>query len=545
VTATTSDVITQEDGDDLPLVADVEQREAGWSWDVRANRIAWALVAAGVVLRLIRYFANRSLWLDEAYLSESILTYDFGRFLTNPLMHWQAAPVGFLLLEKLGVLALGTSEFGLRLVPLLSGLASVFLFARVVKRCLPPAGGLGALAMFVTLEPLVYYSAEVKQYEMDVAVALAVLLSAMLYSERSGSIGRVITLGLVGAAGLFCSHPAVFVIAGCGLVLLIEFLRRRETGAALLVAVVSAVWAILFGLNYVLFLRPLVHHEGLAAYWQSGFMPLDRTAVLWLGRSLHGIYADYSTMWMPLPDVAVVAAALGLAWMSQRDRRTLGFVVMPAVLALAAAMLQRFPFSGRLILFVVPFAVLALGAAMQAVLDATLPGRRLIPAFVLAVLFAPTIGRGLFFAAFPPGREEIKPLVAYVGEHARPGDGLYVLNLPQVPYRYYRDRFGIGPDRFNLTRVPWIAGNQIEPTEAAFTAELAQLKAKGRVWVLLSHIGAMSGPDEGKIVPKVLDAMGTRLEFHEARGAKLFLYDFTPPTSSAPARTTAPGSPPR
>ena len=93
---------------------------------------------------MLRYAANRSLWLDEAYLTESILTYSARQLATTDFLHWQAAPVGFLLLEKLAVTLLGTGEHALRLVPLLAGVASVPLFYLVVRRSLPAAGGLVA-----------------------------------------------------------------------------------------------------------------------------------------------------------------------------------------------------------------------------------------------------------------------------------------------------------------------------------------------------------------------------------------------------------------
>ena len=76
---------------------------AAAEWDARMVRLTWWLVAAGVVLRLVRYAANRSLWLDEAFLAESTLTYGFRQLAGEPLLHWQAAPVGFLYLEKLPV----------------------------------------------------------------------------------------------------------------------------------------------------------------------------------------------------------------------------------------------------------------------------------------------------------------------------------------------------------------------------------------------------------------------------------------------------------
>ena len=85
---------------------------------------AAALMALGVILRLRPYLANRSLWIDEAFLVLNILERDFGRLL-QPLDHLQAAPVGFLVLERLVVLLLGPRELALRLPPLLFSVGSL------------------------------------------------------------------------------------------------------------------------------------------------------------------------------------------------------------------------------------------------------------------------------------------------------------------------------------------------------------------------------------------------------------------------------------
>src|SRR5881392_4485369 len=65
-------------------------------------RIAKALIALGIVLRLARYLANRSLWLDEVLLARNILDRSFTGLLA-PLDLNQAAPIGFLMLQKLAV----------------------------------------------------------------------------------------------------------------------------------------------------------------------------------------------------------------------------------------------------------------------------------------------------------------------------------------------------------------------------------------------------------------------------------------------------------
>jgi len=48
--------------------------------------------------------------------------------LWQPLDWQQGAPVGFLMLQKSAITLLGTSEFAMRLIPLLAGISSLVLF---------------------------------------------------------------------------------------------------------------------------------------------------------------------------------------------------------------------------------------------------------------------------------------------------------------------------------------------------------------------------------------------------------------------------------
>ena len=55
-----------------------------------------------------------------------------------------------------------------------AGIISLFLLYDLAKQCISPKAIAIALAFFACLEPLVYYSSEVKQYSSDVAIALLV-----------------------------------------------------------------------------------------------------------------------------------------------------------------------------------------------------------------------------------------------------------------------------------------------------------------------------------------------------------------------------------
>src|SRR5438552_2964310 len=98
------------------------------------SRIAWAIIIAGALFRIAGFLANRSLWCDEAGLAANIINRSFID-LTKPLEQQQNAPIGFLFLERAVVLVFGTGEYALRLVPLLSALAALYLFYLVARKC--------------------------------------------------------------------------------------------------------------------------------------------------------------------------------------------------------------------------------------------------------------------------------------------------------------------------------------------------------------------------------------------------------------------------
>ncbi|MFH0963206.1 MAG: glycosyltransferase family 39 protein, partial [Planctomycetota bacterium] len=138
-----------------------------------SNAFAWVLLFLGALLRLRQYLFNRSLWGDECMLLSNLAERSFAGLL-QPLSHNQAAPPGFLFLTKTAISAFGTSEYALRLVPLIAGLIALFLFYKVARRALTPGAVPIALVLFAVSEYVVYYASEIKQYETDIACAMLV-----------------------------------------------------------------------------------------------------------------------------------------------------------------------------------------------------------------------------------------------------------------------------------------------------------------------------------------------------------------------------------
>lgn len=154
------------------------------------ERIVWGFVAIGCLLRLRQFLFDPALWNDESMLALNLIHRSPAELL-KPLEYDQGAPIGFLLLEKMAQSSFGSSEMALRFLPLVCGIASLFLFKAVSSRFLSATGMPIAVGLFAIASPF-YYSTEVKQYSSDVAIALMLYLLADSQLEMPLRLNRVI-----------------------------------------------------------------------------------------------------------------------------------------------------------------------------------------------------------------------------------------------------------------------------------------------------------------------------------------------------------------
>src|SRR4051794_3787891 len=176
---------------DIPETAWVSPRVLIW--------LRLALVLVGVWLRSLQYFERSSLWLDEAALARNVVDGSFAT-LIGPLAYAQVAPVGFLWIERAAVLTFGANELALRLFPFVCGGGALILFGVAVRRLLLPSGAALAVWLFATAVPMIYFSAEVKPYSVDLLAAITI---AFVTWERTARIIDPRSAVTLGALGLF------------------------------------------------------------------------------------------------------------------------------------------------------------------------------------------------------------------------------------------------------------------------------------------------------------------------------------------------------
>jgi hypothetical protein len=407
-----------------------------------------AIVVLGIALRIRQYLYNRSLWLDESLLTLNLLDKSFtGLF--GGLSFNQAAPPGFLLVERLDVDLFGKSEYALRLFPLACGIGSILLFARFTSRLLPRTAALIALTLFSVADTLVYYSSEVKQYSTDVAVTLLIMVMALDLRTPNLSRRRVVGLAAAGSVAVWFSHPAVFAVGAVAVVFLVSAVAGRNRTGVSAQSVVVGTWVISLVIALVYehstvsnTLNSFTGGTHAVVPGQSGetTFATGTTFVRNVGGALFGVLGVGSRGWDQVARYAmIVLALLGAAVIALRSLATLGLLAIPAVALAAASALHVYPVLTRTILFLFPYFVTLLAAGFVA-MGRAVSDRPNVVMFVLAALvLAVPVTTAANHLVSPRQHEETRAVLGDLLSRWHRGDSIYVFYRAQYPLRYYLD----------------------------------------------------------------------------------------------------------
>jgi len=487
-------------------------------WDI----LAYLIIGLGVSLRLIQYNFNRSLWLDEAFLALNILNRSLlGLF--HPLSYNQGAPVGFLIMEKIVVEVFNGSEYALRLMPLLFGIISLFLFYKLAQRYSNKFAILISLILFSVSWYLIYYSSEVKQYSSDVAIALLLLLLATraIGTKKMGGDQATI-LGIIGAAAIWFSHPSVFILAGAGIILISAgFIKNKKNNKEVIKRVtICSFWFLSLIICYFTSLRYIGHNDVLLQYWSANFMPFPPSnleKLQWFPNTFNEILKN--PVGLSSSGIVLVSILAGGISLYSKDREKFFLLILPIVFCLIASGFHKYPFGGRLVLFIAPIILLFVGEGAERIAKISLPHRKLFGIAFLALLIIPPSLLTKKHLLHPYTREEIKPVISYVRTNWNKGDILYLYYGSQYAFKYYSKLYGFGPNDY-------IVGVSSRNNWKRYQDDLSKLSGHKRVWILFSHICCpWKGVNEELFFLEYLDRAGKRLASFRTSGASAYLYD--------------------
>ncbi len=356
-----------------PLVSPADRR--------RYATALCVLVALGLIWRLVRYGLGFPLWGDEAFLAVSLITRDFGGLL-KPLEYFQVAPLLFLWIERVTVLAWGPGEYALRLWPLLAGVSALVLFALWTWRTLRPDAALLASGIFAASYYLIRHTTEVKPYASDLFVATALLVLGSTCMTRFRT-ARVIALFALMVVGPWLSYPAVFVAGGVVAVWWLRALsvrRWRELALATLLGVVLIASFTGFYATYAAQELDRTSGSWLTEYWREAFPPWHEPGDLaqWLVAVHTGrMFAHPNGGPSPGSVFTFGLFVTGLVTLLHDRRYTLtALLCAPFALTFVAAALERYPYGGsvRVAMHLAPSICLLAGVGWATALRC-LPGR--------------------------------------------------------------------------------------------------------------------------------------------------------------------------
>jgi len=480
---------------------------------LRADRIRIAAIlivlVAGAGLRLWQYGANSSLWLDEAAVSRNIIERSASELLT-PLNYGQVAPVGFLLVQH-AVTRVSTSEYALRIFPLLSGLAAMLLFVAVARATLTGGSVPYAVLLFALGPPFIYFSSQAKQYAPDTAASMLAVWIVMRSTETSISRRGLLLLTAAGALIPWISTSAALVLTGAAIGAATLALARRDTTARRTIALPLVIWiasAFCAGLIATRTVSPETR-EFLDWFWRAGYIPLTPVAqVRWYWTTLNSVFGSFGAeafrtnggLGYPWPQLFTVATITGFLQLARTRPATALVLFGPVLVAVAASLAHLYPLSGRLLVFLLPVLLLATAAGAQAIWS-WFGDRSRFAGLIAAAVFV-VIPVYTAVEAHPPySIQPLRPVLERLESLRQPGDIVYVDYAAAQAFLYYAARFDFETGDYVISRCS-VADRR------DYLRQVDRFRGHRRVWIVATHLSTV----ERLLTVGYLEEIGHRIE---------------------------------
>ncbi len=443
------------------------------------------IVAFGVVLRASKYLPAFSMRGDELAVTLNLIHRSPIDLMTKALDYEQAAPVGFVLLIKILMTALGQSEYVLRLVAFVAGCVSLILMQNLLTKTGGRYGNLFALAAFACGGYLIYYSTELKPYSSDVLLCLILVLLFHRQLSKEAEAKDFVALATLGLLALCFSYPASFVLAGIGTALFFYYWKDKRR--LLWITLTGILWAGTFLVLYLLLLRQQTQDTYLITFWANllSFMPMPPWRdITWFPKAFTGLFFVVAGLssWLLL---VIPIYLLGLwAFWTERKWQWILILTIPIGLNILVSGFQKYPFHGRLILYLLPLVFVTLGKGIDFLISLIRNqiGTNIAFAALLMLMLQPVISTTnsyLFTHSYL--QDDLKPVLGFIEKGKQSGDLVYLYHYLEQPYTYYAPSY-------HLEGLSFRVGENNAGNARKYQVELSSLPKGRRIWFLFSFV---------------------------------------------------------
>lgn len=398
----------------------------------------WGLIFIGISFRLILFFQNRNLIIDEANIVRNIYERDFIGLL-KPLSYQQYAPPLFLWMEELWSLLLGYSEQAMRLTALVCGIGALFVYRKLLRKILPVYSSLLPLGLFCFAPIVAKYATEVKQYIPDAFVAISLVYTALVLPQFSTTRFRFVAQWiLVGSIAIWAAQPSVFVLASVGLYYFVQCLMDKKWTYIPALLLIGAIWLSQFFIYYWFILRQQINSDYLQNYHQNYFLfLLPQSSSEWQHNGLRMVeIINNSVGYYLVPFyLGTILILVGFFSLLRKSMSLFLLLVAPIALTLFAASLHQFSLIERVCIFILPFMMILAGFGLDYFIQ--LGNKAVTIGATLAALLILSLHNfgSLFYRKYQ--FQELTRGLDYLLQQKASGTGLYVDCASRDTYIYY------------------------------------------------------------------------------------------------------------
>lgn len=322
--------------------------------------LSYFVIALACILRVVTYYSHHYYVVpDEAHslagMRESFL-YLFTHFEQG---------ANFLPLYKT-ILKLIYDTVGftipyLKIPSLIAGIASVFVFFDIAKKVFKnEIIILCSLILFSLNYNLIYYSSQIKPYEIDVLLCLIIINFAISFKDKIITNKNLVVMSLFSCLFIYTSIPAVVILQLC-IVFLFIFNKENRKKIAILEAIVLFV----LGVEYFTYISQIQSDSSLKSMWTEDdffFTPKSLPAVNALFN-----FSFLNFFWWDSHCPLTFSRTFLISYLMVffvgiinflREKQYGLILVSPVFFFLILSYLNIYPFCNRLIIFLIPIFIL-------------------------------------------------------------------------------------------------------------------------------------------------------------------------------------------
>tara|TARA_B110000858_G_scaffold12149_1_gene12364 strand:- start:688 stop:2193 length:1506 start_codon:yes stop_codon:yes gene_type:complete len=446
-------------------------------------------ILLGVLISLIDLIQNKSLWLDEACLALNIVSRSYLELLT-PLADNQSAPIGFLFTEKLLTNIFGPHDWALKIFPFFSFIVSIVLFFSLNNRLFKSVKiALLSCALFSLNFTLISYSTEVKQYSIDVLVAILIVLSSLKFNENKNSLS-IFLHACIGAIAIWYSNVAVIILITAAIYNTYYSLFNNDK-KELSVFIPISIWMASFITYYMLFISNHPHTNNMVNYWNGHFLPnniFSQEFYTFLYDKVIMIFENLlntNDLW----GIALFFYSIGIFLLIKAKKTNyLHLLCLPIIIHLGLSFLHLYPFYDRFLLYQIPFVIIPISYGFI-LISSYFKNYHISKIMTICLLLTYTFGPSALIQSSSSSEEEIKKSLSFLNTHISSADHIYVYYSSAPAFKFYKNNY------HNIKKENEIHfGSFSRGNPEKYISEIESISED--IWLIFSHMHTEGFPDK-------------------------------------------------